>query len=65
MGRSLNFGPFSYPSARNVPFDGRNKTVRLIFIPVKFEPEGAIGRLQTSADNIHVATILTTLVKNA
>ena len=75
--RKPNFGPFYYPSDRNVPFDGRNKTVRPIFIPVKIEgvinfgptsisPLGAYKPYKASADIIHViyvATTLTTLVK--
>lgn len=35
--RGTNFGPFSYSSDTNVPFHGRNKRSRLIFIAAKIK----------------------------
>ena len=74
--RGSSFGPFSYSFDRNIPFDGRNKSSRPIFIPVTIEGVinfgltliSPLALTNHSADIIHVihvATTLTTLVKNA
>ena len=69
--RRSNFGPFSYPFDRDIPFYGRNKFVRPIFILVTIEgvinfgltlisPLGAYKPYEASADKVHVIYVATT-----
>ena len=62
---------FFLSSDRSVPFDGRNKTVSPIFIPVKIErvidfgptsisPLGAYRSYKASTDGIHRVYVATT-----